>query len=95
MFAKSASEVLTSLHAHLRGEDAEPTRISLADASALLACVGMHIAPGTLRYYASGKRAPRLPAMLDGKTWRVNPDDVIVWALRYKDAPKRGRRGKR
>lgn len=91
MFAKPADAALASLYAHLRGEG-KPARISLAEASALLERVGMHIAPSTLRYYASGKREPCLPAMLDGKTWRVNPDDVIAWALRYKATPKRGRR---
>lgn len=92
MFAKSTSDVLASLHSHLRG-DGEPTRITLDAASAVLSSVGMDIAPATLRRYAAGDRDPPLVAEKHGKTWLVDPRDVIAWALRYRAAPKIGRRG--
>lgn len=92
MFAKSPATVAASLVARLTGNSQEPMRITLANACAVLARVGMVIAPDTLRKYANGERKPRLHAEKAGKTWYVDPDDVIAWALQYKDAPKRGRR---
>lgn len=94
MFAKSAADTAASIMARLTGDTrAEPALLTLAQAAALLARVGLDISSDVMREYASGRREPRLPAVKDGKTWKVTTDDVQRWSYQYLAAPRRGRRG--
>ncbi len=52
----------------------------------------INLAPATLRYYAEGRRAPRLPARQMGRAWVVTRADLLAWHEQYKALPERGRR---
>lgn len=68
--------------------------LSLEDARLVCESQGVPLKPGTLRYFAEGKKKPALRAKKFGRDWIVTRSDLMKWIAVYKTLPPRGvRRG--